>query len=465
MHCDFSHSFVWLRCRHSSLCELFIACGSGFPKVSTFLYGTADPEKLTAEQKDTVANIMSLAGAGVGAAVGNTSANAVSGSLNAESAVENNDSADYHGNFAGDRASISHAKSIYPNNSKNVELFLKGKNEGEALGAKQGFEDILNGILSLPQTILDNGKTFANSNGIIPLYLYIQVKQANDTVKAIQIELKTWQAAYEYAKIHDPYLAGQMYGMMSGRIAVNTTSLVLPTGAITQSGKLTKLGSLLDKQKLSNDVSNLGIHNTKYNESLHQKITNKGNTLHVEHLSTTSMKEFDLIRDFLKQDKINSITNKKNSLIKGKLEDLESISIATATVYDKTGKPTNYLAISGKSWSGQAPNKITINDKTYSVIRIDNERLPNHNRKTNDGTSVQTNFNHAEKKLMGFITEQNQKYSNINRVEMKIQNTNPEYPGACMACGGTNGYQGSIGDFQKRNMNLKIHIEHGSTKP
>ena len=90
MHCDFSHSFVWLRCRHSSLCELFIACGRGFPKVSTFLYGTADPEKLTAEQKDTVANIMSLAGAGVGAAVGNTSANAVSGSLNAESAVENN---------------------------------------------------------------------------------------------------------------------------------------------------------------------------------------------------------------------------------------------------------------------------------------------------------------------------------------------------------------------------------------
>ena len=60
------------------------------PKVSTFLYGTADPEKLTAEQKDTVANIMSLAGAGVGVAVGNTSANAVSGSLNAESAVENN---------------------------------------------------------------------------------------------------------------------------------------------------------------------------------------------------------------------------------------------------------------------------------------------------------------------------------------------------------------------------------------
>ncbi|RRD88942.1 hemagglutinin repeat-containing protein, partial [Conchiformibius steedae] len=61
------------------------------PKVSQFLYGTDDPEKLTAEQKDTVANIMSLAGAGVGAAVGGSSENAVQGSLNAESAVENNE--------------------------------------------------------------------------------------------------------------------------------------------------------------------------------------------------------------------------------------------------------------------------------------------------------------------------------------------------------------------------------------
>lgn len=61
------------------------------PKVSQFLYGTDDPEKLTAEQKDTVANIMSLAGAGVGAAVGNSSTNTVQGGLNAESAVENND--------------------------------------------------------------------------------------------------------------------------------------------------------------------------------------------------------------------------------------------------------------------------------------------------------------------------------------------------------------------------------------
>lgn len=60
------------------------------PKVSQFLYGTDDPEKLTAEQKDTVANIMSLAGAGVGAAVGGGSTNTVQGSLNAKTAVENN---------------------------------------------------------------------------------------------------------------------------------------------------------------------------------------------------------------------------------------------------------------------------------------------------------------------------------------------------------------------------------------
>ena len=88
------------------------------PKVSTFLYGTADPEKLTAEQKDTVANIMSLAGAGVGVAVGNSATDAAQGSLNAESAVENN-------SLAGDDARMSNknfwdkatnsAREMFPN--------------------------------------------------------------------------------------------------------------------------------------------------------------------------------------------------------------------------------------------------------------------------------------------------------------------------------------------------------------
>ena len=142
--------------------------------------------------------------------------------------------------------------------------------------------------------------------------------------------------------------------------------------------------------------------------------------------------------------------------------DLDSISIATATVYHKNGQATHYLSVSGTSWSGRAPGEITIKGKKYTVIRSDNRVLPDRTRKVNDGNSIQNNFNHAEKKLMSFITQQNQRNPNIHSVEIKIQNSNRDFPGACMGCGGGNGHGGSISDFQKRNMNIKINIEHGS---
>ena len=422
-------------------------------KVSTFLYGTADPEKLTAEQKDTVANIMSLAGAGVGAAVGNTSANAVSGSLNAESAVENNDSADYHGNFAGDRASISHAKSIYPNNSKNVELFLKGKNEGEALGAKQGFEDILNGILSLPQTILDNGKTFANSNGIIPLYLYIQVKQANDTVKAIQIELKTWQAAYEYAKIHDPYLAGQMYGMMSGRIGVNTTSLVLPTGAITQSGKLTKLGSLLDKQQSNSiNLQKIGVHNPNYNPELNRRISNS-NFKDLSHIPSN-------LKHLLDVSNIRSILSNTDKI--SKRGRINGFSIAVATV-KIDGIEHNFLSLSGSAWKGdKIPETIRIPSKNggfidYKVIDAPaDESILGKQTRSHTSGQIENNLKHAEMKLGSYLEQQ---FSTSNKrvdIHMAVQNTNPKSSGIC-----TWGCQKTIPNLGVKNNNMNINLYHG----
>ncbi|HFC6349074.1 TPA: VENN motif pre-toxin domain-containing protein, partial [Neisseria lactamica] len=60
------------------------------PVISNWLYGEADSSKLTAEQKETVTGITNLLGTATGAAVGNTTANAVQGSLNADSAVESN---------------------------------------------------------------------------------------------------------------------------------------------------------------------------------------------------------------------------------------------------------------------------------------------------------------------------------------------------------------------------------------
>ncbi len=59
------------------------------PILSNWLYGTSDPEQLTADQKSTLTNIASLAGIGIGATTGN-GADIAAGSQLAENAVENN---------------------------------------------------------------------------------------------------------------------------------------------------------------------------------------------------------------------------------------------------------------------------------------------------------------------------------------------------------------------------------------
>ncbi|ULJ59719.1 hemagglutinin repeat-containing protein [Wielerella bovis] len=60
------------------------------PIISNYLYNEKDGSKLTAEQKETVSAITSLLGTATGGAIGDTTANAAQGSLNANSAVENN---------------------------------------------------------------------------------------------------------------------------------------------------------------------------------------------------------------------------------------------------------------------------------------------------------------------------------------------------------------------------------------
>ena len=59
------------------------------PVLARWLYGTNNPEQLTAEQKDVISSIAGLAGAATGAATGNM-ADVVAGSMGAQNAVESN---------------------------------------------------------------------------------------------------------------------------------------------------------------------------------------------------------------------------------------------------------------------------------------------------------------------------------------------------------------------------------------
>ena len=60
------------------------------PYISKWLYGKDKGSDLTAEEKETVSAITNLLGTATGAVIGDTTANAAQGSLNAQSAVENN---------------------------------------------------------------------------------------------------------------------------------------------------------------------------------------------------------------------------------------------------------------------------------------------------------------------------------------------------------------------------------------
>ena len=159
------------------------------------------------------------------------------------------------------------------------------------------------------------------------------------------------------------------------------------------------------------DIENLA--RVKHNSKL--KTTFDGKLSVTHGLSYDAKKELDEIRAFLvenKKEKSPFINNHGSH--RG---DPNKISIATATVTTKDGTTTHLLAVSGKSWSGNAPDKVTINGKEYQVIRDEVKTIKVINGK-NEGVKIlpdqsnpknnQDNGNHAEKKLMSHITQQNQ---------------------------------------------------------
>ena len=212
------------------------------------------------------------------------------------------------------------------------------------------------------------------------------------------------------------------------------------------------------------DIENLA--RVKHNSKL--KTTFDGKLSVTHGLSYDAKKELDEIRAFLvenKKEKSPFINNHGSH--RG---DPNKISIATATVTTKDGTTTHLLAVSGKSWSGNAPDNVMIKDKVYQLIReeaytgrIINGQAEKILLDRINPYNNQYNANHAEKKLMGYITQLNQN-NNINRVNINIQNTSKFNQGVCYGCGGSNTMEGSIGDFKDLNPNISIHIEHGSTK-
>ena len=202
------------------------------------------------------------------------------------------------------------------------------------------------------------------------------------------------------------------------------------------------------------------------NTELHQKINNReeGHYYKLQqqkNIESTGLPNYSIrpltdIKDpALNVDKIRSyFKNNAETYIKGGEENVGRISIATAKVTTKDGKVENILSVSGKSWNGNAPKEVTINNVKYKVIIKDSESVKTYTGISRNGNKV-WNLNHAEKKLASYIQDN---YSGKGvKVDIGVQNTSIKNSGMCPIC------NSSMFDFFKNNPDMRITIYEGTT--
>lgn len=134
-----------------------------------------------------------------------------------------------------------------------------------------------------------------------------------------------------------------------------------------------------------------------------------------------------------------------------KRSGFDKISIATATV-EINGKTERFIAVSGKSWEGDSPRSITLNDgKTYKVITEDSGSVAPVKINSNG----QLNKNHAEQKLFSYF--QDNFAGQSAKIEIAVQNNSIKKAGMCAGC------QTSSRSFSQNNREFNITIYQGTT--
>ena len=136
--------------------------------------------------------------------------------------------------------------------------------------------------------------------------------------------------------------------------------------------------------------------------------------------------------------------------------DSNDVSVATASVR-VNGSTEYFVSVSGKSYSGTAPDTVTIGNRTYRVVRTDSLSVEPVKIGTNPDGSSRTNKNHAEQKLFSYFKD-NYLGENIE-VNIGVQNTSPINPGVCQGCVSTSN------GFAFDNTTFIINIFQGTTNP
>lgn len=184
------------------------------------------PGELTEQEKENVSAWATLASGLAGGLVGGDTQSAANSAQAGKTTIENNAF-----NLAGRtqkeiESSIQKQvdgvdlDEIYGDDQSKKDAYRKGREQGAKDGLKDGAIEVLEGtansIIHPIDTITDLGSAIWNYD---------------QTIDAIKISVTQWNELYEYAKVNDPELAGQMVGSLQGKVLGNLGTSVVVSGA------------------------------------------------------------------------------------------------------------------------------------------------------------------------------------------------------------------------------------------
>lgn len=109
---------------------------------------------------------------------------------------------------------------VYGDDQSKKDAYRKGREQGVKDGFKDGAIEVLEGTAN---SILHPVDTVTDLSSAIWNY--------DQTIDAIKISVTQWNELYEYAKVNDPELAGQMVGSLQGKVLGNLGTSVVVSGA------------------------------------------------------------------------------------------------------------------------------------------------------------------------------------------------------------------------------------------
>lgn len=172
---------------------------------------------------------------------------------------------------------------------------------------------------------------------------------------------------------------------------------------------------------------------------------------------TSTVKDNDILPNYKVSDlskiddkalNVSEIRGQLGAYVKG--NKVDNISIATGSII-VNGKTEYVLAVSGKSWKGNAPTSVNINGVNYKVIVEDSQSIRNY-----PSSATQTNLNHAEHKLMSYAKD-NYAGQKVD-IKISVENTSKTKPCMCNGCNGS-----GVKFAEEMGENANIHMYQGTT--